>query len=56
MLYEEADEALVSAQWRTVDAERRLLCAVISHIFQAEPLWHGEVHLVRSQSKFAAYG
>ena len=54
MLDQEADEAFVSPERRAMDAERRLLGIVAVFVNQTETLRHGEVHLVRGDTEFAA--
>ncbi len=42
------------AEWRAMDAQRRLLRVVAVAIFQAELRGHGEIHLIRRQRELAA--
>ena len=56
MLDEEADEPLVRAERRAMDAQRRLVRVVLVAVGEAELGGHGEVHLVRGDGEFAADG
>jgi hypothetical protein len=53
MLDEEADEALVRAQWGSMNAERRLLGIVPVLVDESESLRNREVDLVGGEGKLA---
>jgi len=54
MLDEKADEPLVRAERRAMDAEGRLLGVVAVLIDEAELGGHGEIHLIGGEGEFAA--
>ena len=54
MLDQEADETLVRAERRAVDAERGLLGVVAVFVNEAEARGYGEIDLVGGDGEFAA--
>ena len=56
MFDEKADEPLMRAERRAMDAQRRLVRVVLVAVGQAELGGHGEVHLVGGDGEFAANG
>ena len=56
MLDEKADETLVRAERRAMDAERGLVGVVAVLVDQTETRGHGEVDLVGGDGEFAADG
>ena len=53
LLDQEADEPLVRAERRTMDAQRGFFGVIFVAIDQTEPFRHGEIHLVGRQGEFA---
>ena len=54
MLDEEADEPLMRAERRAMDAQRRLVRVVLVAVGETKLGGHGEIHLVGRQREFAA--